>query len=233
MKCIKFNISGKYAFFKNPEYNLNSYEYSFEHIHKPALLGILGAILGFDGKLQFKKNNKLEYYEELKNIKVAIEPSSSIFENFEYDFVNGTGYANKGNSQMIKRMCLYNPLWTIYILGESIDEKMYINLNKHLSSHKSKYPIYLGDNSFKAKISNVEEIEVEPIQTNKNIIISSIFKRKILKCEYDEIKLYLPIKLQEVSLNYEYDWFITSNQKVNINDIEYIYKYKNKNIQFI
>lgn len=231
MKCIKFNISGRYAFFKNPEYNLNSYEYSFEHIHKPALLGILGAILGFDGKLQFRKNNKLEYYEKLKNIKIAIEPSDCIFEHFEYDFINGTGYANKGNAQMIKRICLYNPLWTIYILEKSIDNSIYDKLYNYLLDHKSIYPIYLGDNSFKAKVSDVKEVEIVSIDSN-NIIINSIFRKKILSDD-TIIKLYLPIELKEVSFNYEYDWFAVSNKEVTINDIKNIYKYNGKNLQFI
>ena len=48
MKVLGFTLSGKTAFFKNPE--VNSYVYfTYGNIHKIALLGIFGAILGYGG----------------------------------------------------------------------------------------------------------------------------------------------------------------------------------------
>ena len=64
MKALCFTLKGKTAFFKKPE--VNSYVYfTYGNIHKIALLGVFGAILGYDvpafapskdGK--GKKNNK-------------------------------------------------------------------------------------------------------------------------------------------------------------------------------
>ena len=54
MKAIKFNLSGKFAHFKKPD--VNSYAYfTYSHIHKVALLGILGAILGLKGYESFSR----------------------------------------------------------------------------------------------------------------------------------------------------------------------------------
>ena len=51
MKTLRFTLSGKTAFFKKPE--VNSYVYfTYGNIHKVALLGIFGAILGYGGYTQ-------------------------------------------------------------------------------------------------------------------------------------------------------------------------------------
>ena len=51
MKVLCFTLSGRTAFFKKPE--VNSYVYfTYGNIHKIALLGIFGAILGYGGHTQ-------------------------------------------------------------------------------------------------------------------------------------------------------------------------------------
>ncbi len=102
MKAISFKLSGKTAHFRKPD--VNSYFYvTYNNIHKIALYGILGAILGYKGynSLAFKKsaieneikttndnqekiklkkelkelNQKLpEFYERLQNLKISIIP---------------------------------------------------------------------------------------------------------------------------------------------------------------
>ena len=84
MKILKFTLSGRNAFFKKPDVNSILY-YSYGNIHKVALLGLFGAILGYDGynKMKFhnqniknKKNKKEEgiiypeFYDKLKDIKI-------------------------------------------------------------------------------------------------------------------------------------------------------------------
>ena len=51
MNSLKFTIEGKTAFFKIPEVNAVQY-FTYGNIHKPALLGILGAIMGYGGYTQ-------------------------------------------------------------------------------------------------------------------------------------------------------------------------------------
>lgn len=48
MEILKFKLSGKTAFFKKPEVN-TYYYFTYGQIHKAAILGIFGAILGYAG----------------------------------------------------------------------------------------------------------------------------------------------------------------------------------------
>ena len=48
MKVVRFTLSGKNAFFKKPEVNA-CYYFTYGQIHKVALLGMFGAIAGYDG----------------------------------------------------------------------------------------------------------------------------------------------------------------------------------------
>jgi CRISPR-associated protein Cas5h len=101
MKALSFEIGGKTAIFKKPD--VNSYAYfTYNNIHKPALLGILGAIIGLKGYTQLFDEKKLmdkkikeakakdkkelqeqkkileqcypQYYQKLKDLKVSIVP---------------------------------------------------------------------------------------------------------------------------------------------------------------
>lgn len=53
MKVLKFNLSGEFAFFKNETIN-DMYD-TYPHIHKPSLLGLFGAMLGYNGYAQTQK----------------------------------------------------------------------------------------------------------------------------------------------------------------------------------
>ena len=60
MKALKFTLSGNTAFFKVPSVNSNCY-FTYGNIHKPALLGIFGAILGYSGYM-----NQANIYSQQK-----------------------------------------------------------------------------------------------------------------------------------------------------------------------
>ena len=68
MEAVKFTLSGRNAFFKKPEVNAYYY-FTYSHIHKVALLGIFGAILGYGGYAQkeWKKEKKLIILNSMKN----------------------------------------------------------------------------------------------------------------------------------------------------------------------
>ena len=53
MDILRFTLSGKQAFFKKPEVN-SYYYFTYGNIHKVALLGIFGAILGYGGYTQMQ-----------------------------------------------------------------------------------------------------------------------------------------------------------------------------------
>lgn len=242
MKALKFDIYGKYAFFKNPESNTGT-EFSFEHIHKPCLLGMVGCILGMNGMNKLTKENpKLEYYENLKDIKVSIVPNEVVFNKFKETITNTVGYANDGNAQILNRKVLQDVGWTIYVLKDSIKEDFWSELCYLLENHESKYPLYLGNNSYKAKVDNFEIVDLEQINDVDNITISSIFKESIVNEFYDyvenddmipfNLEMYFPDRLNELTL-YEYEWYRFSNLIVDLRNNEYLYKHGEKILSFI
>lgn len=124
MEAISFILSGKTAHFKKPD--VNSYAYfTYNNIHKPALCGLLGAILGLRGytqlfdetdcirreisqkngkeknvfkeKLKQKESEFPEYYEKLRNLRISIKPLSptGYFSKKVQVFNNNVGYASK------------------------------------------------------------------------------------------------------------------------------------------
>lgn len=113
MEALKFELSARHAFFKNPEVNSIFYA-TYGQIHKVALLGMFGAVLGYSGyprigKLEGsngtdKQNQWLEknapdfykklqpdreypeFYEKLKSLKIAIVPKG---ERTKFEPFNG------------------------------------------------------------------------------------------------------------------------------------------------
>ena len=74
MKALRFKLSGRTACFRRAEFNSYTY-FTYNNIHKPALLGMLGAILGYGGYSQQKEEDTYpEYYQRLNEIKVSIVP---------------------------------------------------------------------------------------------------------------------------------------------------------------
>ena len=72
MKALKFNLSGKTAFFKKPD--VNSYIYfTYGNIHKISIMGIIGSCLGLGGyNQQTKEEDYPQFYEKLKDLNILI-----------------------------------------------------------------------------------------------------------------------------------------------------------------
>lgn len=90
-KLISFDIFAEMGFFKKPDINSGVY-LTYNMLHKPALLGILGAVIGLSG---YKENGKLpEYYNILRELRVGIQPLNSDKGNYTKTVIkynNGTG----------------------------------------------------------------------------------------------------------------------------------------------
>ena len=240
MLVLKFDIFGKYAFFKNPE--INEPEISYPHIHKPVVMGIIGCILGFNGKAQITKDNPIpEYYTNLKNIKISIVPSKPVFRQFKESITNTVGYANAGNTQIIERIILQDVRWTIYIQKDGIEE-YWEKLCDMLQKHESTYPLFLGNNSYKAKVDNFKIIELEQVNLIEieGININSIYKKEIIEEETDiveekmpyYVQMYYPMDIDNLTL-YKKEWFIISNLITIIKENVVLYKDNNVILSFI
>jgi CRISPR-associated protein Cas5h len=148
-KIISVDFKADFGFFRKPDAN-NTVNLSYNILHKPALLGILGAILGLDG---YKELGKMpDYYNVLKDVKVGIEPlehEKGVFQKTVIKYTNTVGYANNGSNYLTEEATLIKPTFRVYVLlnTENENEK---TLFEYLQDGKAEYIPYFGKNEFSA-----------------------------------------------------------------------------------
>ena len=250
MQALKFKLSGKTAVFKRPDVNAHCL-FTYSHIHKPALLGILGAICGFGGYNQQKAHNNRcltekrkedmqdypEFYEKLKDIKISVIPQEPVFIMKKQTFNNSVGYANADGNLIVIEQWLENPSWEIFILLDGTDVTE--TLKNCFLSKEFVYIPYLGKNDHFANITDFEVVDLQNIQ-NCTRIHSMIFAKNIDKTEEsdeddDEPFKYserLPIALDREDNQYKLEKFVYTNMDLTLNNFEQIYSCKDKNIAF-
>lgn len=189
-KVISFDLFADFGFFKKPFSNEKLDLYlTFNLIHKPALLGILGAIVGLSG---YKEYGILpEYYKKLNPLRIGIEPieknaktgkvfhEKGIFHKTTLKYNNAVGYANsQGGTLNIHEQIIQSPAYRCYILlDDSIDLKLQSKLEEYLSKGYAEYLPYFGKNEFSAWWENesFQEYSIIDSKLNESFIISSIF----------------------------------------------------------
>ena len=262
MKAISFELSGKTACFRKPDVNQFAY-FTYNNIHKPALLGLLGAILGLKGHIQLSNENRKiedenkaikkkvdkkplndgfpEFYERLKDLKISITPlvPHGYFSKKIQVFNNSVGYASKemGGNLIVREQWLEKPKWQIMILDDGSSE--YELLKKYLLKGKAVYVPYLGKNDHPATIDEVKEIELDPsIDGSK---ISSLFIEDAFEISKMPLRGELsyffkevsPMRLQQEHHFYEYENLIFTNHKVVQNSSKNLFSFKEKNYFFL
>ncbi|MEG6570144.1 type I-B CRISPR-associated protein Cas5b [Thermoanaerobacterium thermosaccharolyticum] len=178
---LKFDLKGDMAFFKKPDINVRTY-LTYNNIHKVAILGILGAIIGLKGYRNeelFGKDKKVypEFYEKLNGLKVSIIPNSDkgYFRKKIQYFNNSVGYASKeeGGNLMVYEQWIEYPDWTIYLWNDgSVETSIWEKLEDYMIKGKSVYIPYLGKNDFPANIDKVEKVKMDKCGGN---FINSVF----------------------------------------------------------
>ena len=253
MKAISFELSGKSACFRKPDVNQFAY-FTYNNIHKVALLGLLGAIIGLGGYTQLHDKNRglkkgqlgyddgyPEFYEKLKELKISIAPLApcGYFSKKIQVFNNSVGYASRedGGNLIVREQWLENPAWQILILDDG--SEVYATLKEYLLGKKSVFIPYLGKNDHPANIDKVKEVELA--SALKDIKISSLFIED--KCEIfkgkprGEISYYFkeisPIRLQKDYHFYEYEKLVYTNHKIVEFAWDNIYSFENVNYFFI
>lgn len=252
MNAISFKLSGKTACFRKPDVNAYAY-FTYNNIHKPALLGLLGAIIGLGGYNQlFEKNRDLkkgsleyddgfpEFYQVLKDLKISIIPlaKNGYFSKKIQVFNNSVGYASfeEGGNLIVREQWLENPAWQIIILDD--DSKVYQKIKEYLEKGKAIYIPYLGKNDHFANISEVKCIE---LAESKGEFIDSLFIKKFDKLngwarEDDDNPYFFqevsPYSLQKEYHFYEFQPLVFTNYEVE-KFPEDTYNYDGKNYTFI
>lgn len=173
METLTFTLKGRHGFFKKPEVNTYLY-FTYGCIHKVALLGLFGAVMGFGGyEKQYRENRRKrgekeeqngtggraeefpEFYRKLKDLSAAIIPGSKTgtFPKKIQVFNNSTGYASReaGGTLIVKEEWLENPSWDIYVLLEQEEAGL---LAEKMIGGTCEYIPFLGKNDHPASILN-------------------------------------------------------------------------------
>lgn len=183
IQAVKFRLSGEAACFRKPDVNEQVY-FTYNNIHRVALLGLLGAILGLKGY----RNHRLfgeeqkgfpEFYEKLAGLKVALIPEAKrgYFTKKVQYFNNSVGYASKeaGGNLMVFEQWLEKPVWTVYLTMGTVTVEIWNKLVEYLTKQKCMYIPYLGKNDFPAIIENVESCDLDSIEQDGVIFVNSLF----------------------------------------------------------
>lgn len=251
-KLISFTIKAERGFFKKPDINEGIY-LTFNMVHKPALLGILGAIIGLEG---YKENEKLpEYYTELKDIPIGIKPVGDENGNFQKTVIsynNTTGMASEetGGNLIITEQTLIKPAYKIYLLLD-LDNENQNKLCEYIKCQQAEYLPYMGKNDYSLwwDKNEVEEYSFEHIEETKEaFIISVIFIKnnttvKEVKDDEKDFDLFdfsnlesnqfvsferLPVSLNDKLFQYDYADFAYTNFKLKANaKVNNLYKLYN------
>ena len=232
MQVLKFDLKGKTAFFKSPEVNLCYFTYG--NIHKPVLLGIFGAIMGYKGY-----NNGYdvypEYYERLQHLKVSIIPGEErgVFDKKFQNFNNSVGYASQeqGGNLIVREQWLENPKWTIYV---SLNSDESLKLADMIKNRECVYMPYLGKNDHPAVIENVEILSIEETEAEDQRI-HSLAPADDLEFDWDDAlyryEEYLPAVLTERTNQYQMKKFVLTDAEVIAAKVP-VYQDGGKNIVF-
>jgi len=241
-RLISIDLKADFGFLKKPDTNEPVY-LTFNMLHKPALLGIFGAILGISGyktflNLKEKKRGYLpEFYKQLKDLSVGIqplkngEPATTSFDKTVIQYNNGVGYASKeqGGNLIIMEQTLIKPCFRIFLLlkKEGIENRLY----NALRLWKAEYLPYLGKNDFSLWWTNLQEYQFQKFDFKNSFKIDTIFikEEKTLKenksSSFSDLfgsneSTYmmferLPIGYNENLFQYDYQSFSYTNLKLN------------------
>lgn len=258
-KLVSINLKSDFGFLKKPDTNDPIY-LTFNMLHKPSLLGILGAIIGQKG---FQKHGEMpEYYKTLKSVLVSIAPleenGKAFHENgnfaktiIKYNNTTGLASEEEGGNLMVTEQTLVAPAFKCWIMLEvenETEEKLY----NYLKEGKAEYLPYMGKNEFSLWWDNVIEYDYEPFNPVDIFQIDSLFIKEeaVKKGKYEPLfqldmsssigKEYLyferlPIGYIEAPLfQYDYRDFAYTNWKLKQNYILpepfLLYKLSNGNI---
>ncbi|WP_432627812.1 type I-B CRISPR-associated protein Cas5b [Brotaphodocola sp.] len=214
MEILRFSLSGSTACFHKPEVNTYFY-FTYGNIHKIALLGMFGAILGYDGHNQMKgygkerRQGKLsegfpDFYEKLKDLHISVLPvyPHGLIPKKIQNFNNSVGYASKeqGGNWIIKEQWLENPSWEIAVLIDSPEAE---KLKSAICENRCVYYPYLGKNDHMADIKNVRleeanDVEFSQGQLNCFVPIESV---KVLDLDLDDIEELLEEQWENLEKN--------------------------------
>lgn len=178
-RLISFDLKAEMGFFKKPDINDGIY-LTYNMLHKPALLGILGAIAGISG---YQANGIFpEYYKMFKHLKIGIEPLESDKGNYAKDVVsynNSTGFASSedGGNLIVTEQILIKPSYRCFLLLNLENEKEK-SLYNNILSYNAEFLPYMGKNDFSAWWTNAHDYNLyQKFEFSHNYKIDTVFAK--------------------------------------------------------
>lgn len=215
MKALRFRLSGKTGFFKQPDVNTYLY-YTYGQIHRIAILGVLGAIVGYKGYNEKDREKYPEFYKKLKDLKISVvsEGNNGVFDRKLQVFNNSTAFASnhQGGNLVIRQVWLENPSWLIYVFLDNDQSEL---IKEYILNKKTIFTPYLGTNDHMANISNCKIVDLE--KSDENIIDSLFWDEDFklrLKSKMYKYEENLPFFLEEDTERYIRKKTLASNGEV-------------------
>lgn len=148
---ISFDLRADLGFLKKPDHN-DGLILSYNMLHRPALLGILGAIAGMEG---YQRKGELpSYYLKLQDLLLSIEPLGHEKGNFQKSsvkYTNTVGYANEEGPLLVEETMLIRPAYRCYLLLD-LDNPDHEKLYQFIGAGYAEYIPYFGKNEYQAWI---------------------------------------------------------------------------------
>lgn len=176
---ISFDLKAGFGVFKKPDVN-EGLQLTFNTLHKPALLGILGAIAGLEG---YQRRGEFPaYYLALRNLRVGIEPICHEKGNFTktvIKYTNTVGYANADGNLLISEQTLRSPAYRCYLLPD-LDDPIQARLHDRILAGEAEFLPYFGKNECSAwwEVETVKNYNFEPFQATADFRVNSVFVRE-------------------------------------------------------
>lgn len=146
-KLISFDLRADFGFFKKPDVN-DGLVMGYNMLHRPALLGLLGAIAGLSG---YERRGELpDYYEKLRSLRLSIAPidgwhDKGNFSKTNLKYTNTVGYANVDGTLIVHEQTLVAPAYRVYLLLD-LDDATQAVLYKNILAGEAVYLPYFGKN---------------------------------------------------------------------------------------
>lgn len=254
-QLVSITFQSQFGFLKKPDINDGIY-ITYNMLHKPALLGILGAILGLEGyKIEgtMKPDEIPEYRKKLEDLKIAIQPIHSANGNFSkhiIKYTNTVGYASgePGGILIVDEQTLIKPSYRIFLLLDVENNNLHKKLFSNLQNQEAEYIPYLGKNDHQLWWNDFTEWEIENFEPTENFVIDSVFIKQSdeqLKREKRRVSLggksfsysyfeRIPIGWQEKLPHYKLQEFMFTDFPVSPeNEFENLLKIKNQQEELV
>jgi CRISPR-associated protein Cas5h len=181
---ISFDLRADFGVFKKPDVN-EGMQLTFNMLHRPALLGILGAIAGLEGYQ--RKGMFTAYYSQLRSIRVGIEPLEPYHEKGNFTktvikYTNTIGYANADGNLLVTEQTLRYPAYRCYVMAD-LENPMHELLIARIKAGEAEYLPYFGKNECAAwwEVDSVKEHVSSDDRPKEPMPVATIFRKENIR----------------------------------------------------